>query len=442
MTQSVFTGDDTTYPTQKQIRQIVDENFEAKSAYLDGLNPKKISEKPDSTARKQLRHIPSSIHPVKTITNAPLEKFNFALEFGTTTCESKDGDSGSPQESRTTNERNGNISTNRFIKTDGAVVAFQPPHEIDKSCRGGTENAATDAGELFDVQSVQEQKCKAYSHNLEGTADTDQILSASNSCRDKDEVLGSNRQISDEVQNNTQKFEISISPVIKKSFKRCRRNSEPDFGQLRSKRARSEEHGQYLTKLFASSREEIHSKSTFPRSWWLPTAYERLMSQPDTKICDPETQCIILKEANEALTTACYEWCARHHPTRLREMKWLRRSRAQLHLFYRNVVQWEISMSTLILLGNQRTSTFLSLLNVVAQIRHCDIHDDKELPIQLLDIMLEDAVSLAIMVRDPKHTQKLRDIRDHVRLEDPTFFLMMLLNLMMFDPVFAPNMGG
>ncbi|KAF7918666.1 hypothetical protein BELL_0211g00010 [Botrytis elliptica] len=397
--QDVFKGDNGTYPTQKQIRQIVDENFEAKSAYLDGLNPKKISEKvteilkdgwlkPDSPARKRILHVSSSGYTLKTIINSPLEKENCSLEVGTTSFESGDNDKDWPQDSENINGEKNNIPVNKSINTDGAAVLFQPPHETDKFCSESTENTVNQTGELLDAQSVQEHHCRAYNHLSEGISDTDQVLRAPNSCKDN---------------------EISISPVVKKSFKRRRRNSELDFGQPRSKRAR------FGGKTFVPNLPS-HDLGGYQH------VYERLMNQPDIKLCDQKTQCRTLKEANEALTTACYEWCARYHSTRLREMKWLRRSKAQLHLFHRNVIQWEISMNTLKLVGNQRISSFLSLLNAVVQIRHSDIHDDKELPIQLLDIMMEDAVNLAIMVRDPAQTQRLEDLRDHVRLEDPMYF--------------------
>ncbi|KAJ8060746.1 hypothetical protein OCU04_011050 [Sclerotinia nivalis] len=393
---NVFVGDHTTYTLRKEVKNLVDEHFESRAKFLHGLSPKKVAEKVVDILKDGW---------FRANSNARIGLADLLLDF----------------QSATARTGTGCEKTSELLEDVGSLVYEGPLANLiedaddSESREKETIQAAVPPGEQ-----------NSSSHDKKN-------------CNDQELRYKGQRTASPERPSKVQ------DPP--KQYERDRHGRETSYrrkGEARYRNRHSAFHGagrQYkrdrnhggmdyndaLEPARKRPRNEVDIGKPFVPN--LPSCdlgkyeafYQELMLLRDTKLCNPIFQSRIMKEANEAITQACYDWCVRHHPSMLREMKWDHLVNAQLHLFHRNVTQVTVLKSTLQLQGEENVANFLWLLKRVSQVRHSAVHEDKMLPIRLIEKMLADAISLSVMVQDKENEQKLRDLKDQVAADDPWF---------------------
>ncbi|TGO19927.1 hypothetical protein BTUL_0002g01760 [Botrytis tulipae] len=131
-------------------------------------------------------------------------------------------------------------------------------------------------------------------------------------------------------------------------------------------------------------------------------------------------QQFILTETKDILTSSCISWLRKHHPALVAKEGWGNGKKGSLELYHEMFESSaEIKDKTLQLVAGETTETFLTLLKKVRQIRHCVFRRGRciDMPIIIVELMLEDAIRLTRMVGGRKSLPMLEKFRNRLTRE-------------------------
>lgn len=131
-------------------------------------------------------------------------------------------------------------------------------------------------------------------------------------------------------------------------------------------------------------------------------------------------QQFILTETKDILTSSCISWLRKHHGDLVVKEGWGNGERSSLELYHEMFESLaEIKDETLQLVAGETAETFLTLLKKVRQIRHCVFRPGRciDMPIIIVELMLEDAIRLTRMVGGRKSLPMLEKFRNRLTRE-------------------------
>ncbi|KAF7934878.1 uncharacterized protein EAE98_002923 [Botrytis deweyae] len=133
-----------------------------------------------------------------------------------------------------------------------------------------------------------------------------------------------------------------------------------------------------------------------------------------------ELEQFILKETKDILITSCISWLRKHHRKLVAKEGWVDRKNGSLELYHEMFKSSaEIQDNTLQLVDGETAETFLTLLKKVRQIRHCVFRRGRciDMPIIIVELMLQDAIRLTRMVGGQKSLSMLEKFRSRLARE-------------------------
>ncbi|KAF7855995.1 hypothetical protein EAF04_009951 [Stromatinia cepivora] len=317
---NVLVGDHTTYTVRGEVKELVVEHFESRAKFLHGLSPKEVAEKVVDILKDGWFMANS---------NARIGLADLLLDF----------------QSATARTDTGCEKTSELLEDVGRLIYEGPLANLieDANDSESREKETIQAAVPPDEQNSSSHD-KSNCNNQELRYKRQRTASPERPSKIQDPLKQHERDRHGRETSHRRKGEApyrnkhSAPHGAGRQYKRDRSHSGMNYNALEParKRPRNEDIGKPFVPNLPSC--DLGNYEAF---------YQELMRLRDTKLCHPIFQSRIMKEANEAITQACYDWCVQHHPSMLREMKWDYLVNAQLHLFHRNVTQVTVLKSTL-----------------------------------------------------------------------------------------------
>ncbi|TGO35360.1 hypothetical protein BHYA_0161g00240 [Botrytis hyacinthi] len=125
-------------------------------------------------------------------------------------------------------------------------------------------------------------------------------------------------------------------------------------------------------------------------------------------------------KTKDILTSSCISWLQKHHCALVAREGWGNGKKGSLELYHEMFESSaEIKDKTLQLVAGETAEIFLTLLEKVRQIRHCVFRRSCciDIPIIIVELMLEDAIRLTRMVGGRKSLPILEKLRNRLTRE-------------------------